>query len=205
MQYIKQIPLENKEKTKELSESGWLRLKEPNGISAAVLYSLPIAFLLMFMNGVWLYLITPVVKEFVHSEGLMVEFQINITKYLVYIGGVFLFLFLHEMVHALFIPDVVHSRKTYWGLNGLFGFVYTEEKISKSRFVLISVMPLVVLSFLFPVLLSLAGISNWFVVFLCILNAGGACVDIFNMILILVQVPSKGIIVNNGFATYYKK
>ena len=34
-----------------------------------------------------------------------------------------------------------------------------------------------------------------------IINAGGDCVDIFNIILIAKQVPTKGMIVSNGMKT----
>ena len=69
---------------------------------------------------------------------------------------------------------------------------------------LISIMPLLLLSFILPAVLSIFGISNWFIIFLCIINAGGSCVDVLNMFLIAGQVLQNGTIVNNGYSTYFK-
>ena len=105
MQFVKKIPGENKERTKELQLSGWNRLKEPSNLGIAILYSLPISIILMTVNGIWIFLISPVFKNFINSDGFIVEFQINI-KSLGYILAVILFLLIHELIHALFIPHV---------------------------------------------------------------------------------------------------
>ena len=203
MRYIKKLPLEDEEKTKRLLSSGWNKLKEPRNISTAILCSLPISFILIVVNGIWFYYFSTVLRDFIHLDNFRIVFQINI-KTMIFIIVILLFLFLHEMIHALFIPNIFHSTCTYWGLNGLFGFIYTEEIINKKRYLVISIMPLLILSFLLLAVLSFLGISNWFIIFLGILNAGGSCVDILNMILITTQVPSKGKIISNGFSTYYR-
>ena len=204
MRFIKKIPLENKEKTKELLSSGWHKLKEPRNASIAILCSLPLSLILMAVNGMWLYFISTGLRNFMQLDDFTIEFQITIKSLIIFILAVILFLFIHEIIHALFIPNIVHSTCTYWGFNGLFGFVYTEEIIKKRRFLLISIMPLLILSFLLPVVLSFLGISNWLAIFISVLNAGGSCADILNIILIMAQVPSNGEIINNGFSTYYK-
>ena len=203
MQFMKKIPGENKKRTKELLSSGWNRLKEPSNLGIAILYSLPISIILMTVNGIWLFLLSPVFKSFINSDGFIVEFQISI-KSLGYILAVILFLLIHELIHALFVPGVFHSPCTYWGFNGGFGFVYTEEIMTKKRFMLISIMPLLLLSYILPAVLLILGISNWFIIILCIINAGGSCVDILNMFLIAGQVSQNGTIVNNGYSTYFK-
>ncbi len=65
-------------------------------------------------------------------------------------------------------------------------------------------MPLLILSFVFPFLTWTAGRWSWYLIFLSVLNAGGACVDLLNMILVAVQIPRKGIMVSNGYAAFYK-
>lgn len=55
MQFVKKIPGENKERTKELLLSGWNRLKEPSDLGIAILYSLPISIILMTVNGIWFF------------------------------------------------------------------------------------------------------------------------------------------------------
>ena len=86
----------------------------------------------------------------------------------------------------------------------MFAFVYTEEKIKKSRFIIISVMPYLILSFISPIVLSSLGVLNGFLCFLCLLNAGGSCVDLLNIILISKQAPNDSYILSNGHNTYYK-
>ena len=110
---------------------------------------------------------------------------------------------LHELLHAVFIPGFLKSGKTFFGFNGLFGFVFTTESIKKARFLIISVMPFIILSIVLPIVLNAFQLLNGFTVFLCLVNAAGSCVDFLNVALILFQVPDGNIIVSNGFETYY--
>lgn len=204
MKYIKKIPSEDGQRTEELMQQGYIRLKEPKSVGAAIGLSLPLSILLMLLAGYWCYLLDPSLFDFMNKEGMSVELTIDLT-FIFYGAGVILCLLVHEFFHGVFIPRAWHSKKTYWGFNGLFGFVYTEEEITKGRFLLVSVMPLLLISFLFPVILSSFGIWNHYLIFLSVFNAGGACVDLLNMILITVQVPARGTVVSNGYSTFYKR
>ena len=62
-------------------------------------------------------------------------------------------------------------------------------------------MPLVLLTFVIPLICRMFDFYHWYLLLLCVINAGGACVDIFNIILIAKQVPTKGMIVSNGMKT----
>lgn len=157
----------------------------------------------MILTFLWLIRISTSLREQLQPN-FRVTLQFDLFTIL-YFGMMLIFLLVHELIHAIFIPNFIRSQKTFWGMNGLFGFVYTEEPITKSRFMVISVMPLLILSFLLPLVMELLGFLNNFIMFLCILNAGGACVDILNLILILVQVPKGGSIVSNGNVTLYKR
>ncbi|MDW2800469.1 DUF3267 domain-containing protein [Clostridium boliviensis] len=204
MKLIKKIPPENKQTTMFLNDQAWIRLKEPKSVSAAILWSMPISILLMLSGAAWCYYLYPPFQELLSGEqGFSMEITIGI-EIVYYLLGMFLCLVIHELIHAAFIPKVWKSDKTYWGFNGLFGFVFTEEVLSKKRMVVISLMPLLILSFAIPLLLAGAGLLNGYLVFLSVLNAGGACVDVLNVILILSQVPKGGDLVANGYATFYK-
>ncbi len=96
------------------------------------------------------------------------------------------------------------SIKTYWGINGVFGFVFTTEKLKKVRFIKISLMPYLLLSVILPFILYTFGVLNGYTVFLCLINAMGSCVDFLNICLITFQVPKGAYIINNGFETFYK-
>jgi|GEM_PF-5204797 len=78
------------------------------------------------------------------------------------------------------------------------------EKISKIRFIIISIMPLIILSIVFPIILGVCNALNGFIVFLIIVNAMASSVDILNLFLIVFQAPQNSYILNNGFETYVK-
>lgn len=137
------------------------------------------------------------------NSELKFELTLNLNIF-VYLVAIIIFLFIHELIHAIYVPNMLKSNKTYWGFNGMFAFVYTEEKIKKSRFIIISLMPYITLSFILPMILSIFGILNGFICLLCLLNAGGSCVDLLNIILISFQVPNGGYVISNGHNTYYK-
>ena len=203
MKYIKEIPDENKNLTEELVQKGWNILKEPSSLSKTIALSIPVSVVLMAIAIGYLMLLFPEKLDMANVDGFSMKITINLNLIL-YIVGLLAYTFLHEMIHALMIPKVFRSEKTYWGMNGCFGFVYSEEEVKRSRFVLISIMPLLVLTFAVPLVLKIAGISPWYILLLCVINAGGACVDIFNLILIIKQVPSSGMVLSNGMRTLYK-
>ncbi len=204
MKYTKTIPDADENLRKMLIADGWTKIKEPSNLVSATFLSIPF----MIINGIIsiviaFYLYAPIREVLNNSRELNIPFTINLT-FLLYIVAMVLFMALHEFIHAAFIPNLLKSDKTYWGLNGLFGFVYTTEKIKKNRFFIISVMPFMLLSVILPFLLNVLGYLNLFTLFLCLLNSMGSCVDFLNMYLIATQVPKGSYIINNGLETYFK-
>ena len=59
---------------------------------------------------------------------MSIEFVIDL-KVVLFLLGILIYAFIHEMIHALCIPNAIHSEKVFWGLNGCFGFVFSEEKM----------------------------------------------------------------------------
>lgn len=53
MKWIRRLPEESSEKTEQLLEAGWKKLKEPKNIRRAMLYALPISLGLMAVTGAW--------------------------------------------------------------------------------------------------------------------------------------------------------
>ena len=204
MRYIRKIPPANRAFCDKLVQDGWNRLKEPASLGAAVVCSLPFAIFAFAAELVLIYFLYTPFRELIDGKnGFVFEIQINVMM-LLYIALIIVFLLLHEFVHACFIPGFSRSQKTYWGFNGIFGFVYTEEIIKKETFLLISVMPYLLFSFVLPVVLKALGLLNGFVCFLCVLNASGSCVDLLNFVMIAKQVPKGSSIVSSGFETYFK-
>ncbi|GAA0125686.1 DUF3267 domain-containing protein [Clostridium sp. CTA-19] len=204
MKYIKKIPNSDKELSNKLINEGWKKLKEPSNLAMATLLSVPF----MFINGIIsvaiaFYLYPPLKEFFSSTHSFSIEFKLDSFS-LIYIGVILLFMTIHEFLHACFIPNVLKSDKTYWGINGVCGFVFTTEKIKKNRFLIISIMPFILLSILLPFILNIFGLLNWFTIFLCLINAMGSCVDCLNICIVAIQVPKGSYIVNNGFETYFK-
>jgi MFS family permease len=204
MRYLKKIPSTDKELSTKLISEGWTKLKEPSNLGIAILLSIPF----MFINGVIsiaisFYLYPPLKQLFNSGHDFGVTVTVNLFT-LIYVVIIFMFMTIHEFLHACFIPNVFKSDKVYWGINSFCGFVYTTEKIKKSRFLIISIMPFILLSVILPFIINFLGWLNWFTIFLCLLNAMGSCVDCLNMCIVAIQVPKSSYIVNNGFETYFK-
>ena len=206
MKYTKKVPETDFNLRDELISKGWKKIKEPSNLMLSILLSLPF----MFVNGIIFisvaYSLYPPLKEFLNSnDNFGITLNINYTTLLLYILGIYLFMTIHEFTHGCFIPNFLKSNKTYWGINAFCGFVCTTEKIKKSRYIIISIMPFFLLSIIFPIILSALGLLNNFIVFLCFLNAMGSCVDFLNICIILSQVPNGSYIINNRFETYFKQ
>ncbi|SDH86354.1 DUF3267 domain-containing protein [Alteribacillus bidgolensis] len=115
-----------------------------------------------------------------------------------------LLLLFHELLHLIFIPHFIKSEKTYAGLTLFGGFVITEEEISKARYIVITIAPFMIISIIFPLILSVFGLLTTTLKFLIILNAMASSVDMLNMFLIIKQVPKNATLKSNGPDTYWK-
>lgn len=205
MKYAKKIPLSDETMSKKLLSEGWKKLKEPSNLCTATLLSVPFMFINGFISiSISSLLYPPLRNFFSNNQAFQISFTINLYTF-IYLVVFFLFMMIHELLHACFIPNVLKSDKTFWGINGFFGFVFTTEKIKKGRFLVISIMPFLILSVILPFILSILGLLNWFTILLSLINAAGSCVDILNICIIAFQVPNGSYIVNNGFETYYKQ
>jgi len=205
MNYAKNLPSTDIAISKKLSDEGWTKLKEPSSLSAMFLFSLPFMVINALITGGLIYILYQPMREFFRGDADM-SFTVTINAFsLVYVLGFIVFITLHEMIHAFFIPNIFRSNKTLWGIIGLGVFIYTSETISKRRFIMISIMPYVGLSLVFPIVLSTLGALNGFTILLSLVNAMGSCVDFLNVYLILSQVPDDASILANGRETYYQK
>lgn len=205
MNYAKNLPLTDNAISNKLSDEGWTKLKEPSSLSTMFLFSLPFMVINALIAGGLIYLLYQPMRAFFRGDaGMSFTVTINVFS-LVYVLGLIVFITLHELIHAVFIPNVFRSNKTLWGIIGLGVFIYTSETISKRRFVMISIMPYVALSLVLPLVLSILGGLNGFSILLILVNAMGSCVDFLNLFLILTQVPHNALILANGRETYYQK
>lgn len=202
MKYVKRLPPTDKELSSTLLAQGWMKLKEPDSFLTALFLSVPF----MIINAVicwYLFLRYHTPLTIFTNDTSSLTFHLNLNLIAAVLAVLFLTL-LHELVHAVFIPNFAKSEKTCWGIGLSGGFVSTKEELSKSRFMIISLSPFVAISVFLPVALQLLGLLNNLLAFAAFINALGASVDILMLTLAAFQVPSKARIVNNGFETFYK-
>ena len=150
-----------------------------------------------------LVLLNPGIFSFLNADTINLTFRLD--HLLLCIVGLYGYMLIHEMLHAMLIPGFARSEKTVWGLRAGFGFVYTTKQLSKWKFIVISLTPYFVLSIIATLTLSALNLMNGYIAFILLANAAGSCVDFLNAALVLVQVPSSGSIVSNGNETYFTK
>lgn len=205
MKYTKHLPKTDKNLSNQLLIDGWKKIKEPSNLTLATLLSIPFMLFCSIVFSKLIFYINPESKNFFKiTNCISFTIQLNL-KTLIFLAGIYLFTLLHELIHAIFISNALKSDKVYFGVRLFYGFVHTTEKISKFLFIIISIMPFILLSIVFPILLNIFGLLNKYTLFLCLLNALGSSVDFLNVFLILTQVPNKSYIITNGFETYFKK
>jgi len=202
LKLVRNVPPADKALAERLRAEGWRKIKEPRRLTQAILMALP----LMFIAGVTSL---GVIRLFYAPVGILAGASISITisinpATLGYLAALLALTPLHEMIHALAIPDVFRSNRTVLGLRPFGGFVATTQILTRNRFILVSTSPFLVLSIVLPVILGLFSQLNGFWAFLVILNALGSGVDLLNIVLILHQTPLNSRIVNNAFETYYR-
>lgn len=201
MKYISKIPEGDINLKEEMINKGWKMLKEPKNLLIATLISLPISILniylcILFMKWINKDLVT-VTNSIIH--GGSISFTIKF-RYIIYI---YLYILLHEIVHLIFIPNFTKSKSTFISVKLWGGFVYTEETIKKSRYLVITILPFIMLSFVLPFIMTLMGFDPIIILTLSIINSAGSSVDVLSFILLLLQIPKNGVIKNNGMSTFY--
>lgn len=194
------IPKTNPERHLELINNRWVQLKEPQNLRDAILLSLPIMFLNILITFEIIQIISP--SSLIDIGISLNSFSIIIDLY--DIIGLMLLLIIHELLHLMFIPKFIKSKNTYLGITPFGGFVYTEEKLSRSRYIIITVAPFVLISIIAPLILGNIGLLTPLVTILILLNSMASSVDILIFILILSQVPVNSNLRSNGMNTYWK-
>lgn len=183
-----------------LIHNGWIQLKEPKTLLITILASIPI----MVINTLISIGLINIFSEITLKEFGITAESFAITIRLDALIGIFLTLVIHELIHLLFIPDFMKSKKTFIGVTFFGGYVYTAEEISKTRYIIISIAPFIILSIFLPSILGLLGLLTPIVKFLILLNAASSSVDLFNLFLVLTQVPKGSVLKSNGMKTYWK-
>ncbi|MFJ6266706.1 DUF3267 domain-containing protein [Lysinibacillus xylanilyticus] len=200
MKLLYKLPKSNPNLHLDLIKNGWIPMKEPKNLISAILLSIPLMIVASMISiGVINIFSSISWREFGLTSG-GISININLS---VILGIVFL-LIIHELFHLMFIPNFMKSEKTSVGLTLFGAFVMTEEKISKPRYMFITIAPFMIISVIFPLILSICGLLTTTIKFLIILNSMGSSVDLLNVLLIMKQVPKNATLTSNGANTYWK-
>ncbi|MFF2797543.1 DUF3267 domain-containing protein [Lysinibacillus xylanilyticus] len=200
MKLLYKLPKSNPNLHLDLIKNGWTPMKEPKNLISAILLSIPLMIVASMISiGVINIYSSISWRDFGFTSG-GISININLS---VILGIVFL-LIIHEFLHLMFIPNFMKSEKTSVGLTLFGAFVMTEEKISKPRYMFITIAPFMIISVIFPLILSICGLLTTTIKFLIILNSMGSSVDLLNVLLIMKQVPKNATLTSNGANTYWK-
>ncbi len=196
----RQMPKFDESLHHELVNNGWVPLKEPGSIAVAIILSVPFMAINLYIAVLAIRIFSTIsLEEFGFTPD-----SFSITINLGVIIALILLIIIHELLHLIFIPNFISSSKTYVGLAIFGGFAFTEEEIVKSRFILITVAPFLIGSIILPIILGIFGVLTSPLKLLVLLNAMASSVDMLTLLLVMMQVPSKAILKNNGPKTYWK-
>ncbi|MDK2564195.1 DUF3267 domain-containing protein [Romboutsia sedimentorum] len=201
MKYISKIPKADINLSDKMINNGWKILKEPKNLITATLISLPISIINIYLCIFFMKWINKDLLTITNS--IVYDGKIAFTIEYIYIVYIYLYTLLHEVIHLILIPNFTKSKSTFISVRLWGGFVYTEEVIKKRRYLIITILPFIMLSFVVPLLMTLVGINPMIILTLSIINSAGASVDVLSFILLLFQVPKNSSIKNNGMKTFY--
>lgn len=175
-----------------LPEASWKALREPTPW-AMQCFALPLGIIAGAIVGALWWFLTPLRNASVDSLAALLVALIALMP-------------IHELVHAAVHPSSGMSDDSilgFWPSRLLF-YAHYRGELSRTWFIVILLMPLLVISFVPLLACVLAGRSSGLLAFISSVNALGACGDIFGVGLLLFQVPSDGKIRNQGWRTFWK-
>lgn len=169
---------------------GWTRLKEPT-IGRQMLIALPAGVVTFFAT--LLLAIALVGRE---------AAKVNFPWLMVFIVAC---VPLHEFSHAVFLPGMGLSSKTFFGCwPSKFAFyVYHDAPMSRIRYLTVLVGPVLLLTATPLALCAALDAAPFFVLHLAYANAMASCADIPQLPTILAQVPKDAAIRLQGTETWW--
>jgi hypothetical protein len=198
------FPEFNEEKNNFLLADGWVILKEPKNILLTILCSIPLMIFLSLISVVIISFFSPITVDDFGMQQNSLFMTINFPDIIAAIIIIYAIIYIHEIIHLIFVPGFLHSDTTFLGLSWFGGYTYTEEVITKARYIVIGSMPFFLISVLFVIILGVTGYLTPLMKLVCIMNALGSSVDFFTILLVLLQVHDKSVIVMNGPVSYHK-
>lgn len=204
MKIRNKFPKCNEEKNNLLLADGWILIKESKNIIQSIIFSIPLMIFLGLISIFIINLFSPITLNEFGIQKNSFSMTINLIDLITVIIFIYILIYIHEIAHLIFVPNFLNSDKTFLGLSWFGGYTYTEDEITKERYILIAVIPFLLISVICVVILGSTGYLTPIMKLICIFNAIGSSVDFSNSLLVLKQVPNRSKIVMNGRLSYYK-
>ena len=194
---------ENQLKKRGKEPLDWIQFEEGENLNEAfsggLLFVLPVMVIIIIMSLEKLKTIDTTYKLDVWT----------IITILTWIVAVYFMKMLHEYIHALFYPRT-SIKYIYTNMKKGFFLIYCNAEISKKRFVIINIAPILFQGIgLFVIWYFLMGIINinislamlfmsWYMIIF-------SATDIYNIYVSIFRIPSHVKIANYGLHSYWKK
>jgi hypothetical protein len=173
---------------------GWHSIREPGPIAMQFI-AIPVALVLLAIWAACLFSIQ-------HNWFPWRDAGVDINTLLV----LFLIVPVHELLHAVTHPGWGASSNSIIGLwlsKGLF-YAHYEGEMSRNRFLLVFLMPLIILGVIPTLLIMIFPKLTQDLLWLSLSGTIFACGDLVGVGFIFFQVPRSAIVQNKGWRTYWK-
>ena len=160
---------------------------------------------LFFVNGISLIIlilaagighqIVPIQTFYSMEKGIV----LYVIKFLVTIGGMILYIFLHELVHGIFIKHYSGIRPIY-GFTGMYAYAGSSAYFNRKSYLVIALAPIVVWGIVITVaLIFVPAYWFWAVYIIQIINIGGAAGDLY-VTWVITSLPEDILIQDSGLS-----
>jgi hypothetical protein len=183
---------------------GWTRFREPTML-VFWLWALPVAAMTLVGLLVAIGSVGDASARIVIRTRDVTLPQIALAAFLIVLAF-FAVLVIHEAIHLVMHPQQGRSQDSVVGVwpQAFVFYASYDNEISRNRFLVMVAAPFVLLS-VCPVLgFWITGKVILWLVFVVLVNGIGSCFDLLVLGMVLAQVPSKTLIRNNGWDTYWK-
>jgi hypothetical protein len=166
----------------------------------------------MFVLGAVLLVLCAAVCMIIAADGGVFSFSVgtdNTLWVIVTLAGLIalsvLIVVPHELIHALCFPAKLSSDKVIIGSYLKMGAFYAfyDGEISKRRYLVIFLAPLIVLSGI-PLTLLLCGVRSIWLYWLFLVHTPACAGDLMYVALMLFRVPKGAVVRNKGYKTYFR-
>ncbi len=199
-------------------EEGWRGIREPGPILLQLI-AIPISLAVSLIVCIVILVVVPGILGTSHqirlAFGLPGGWQglgLGLLYFLIVLAAMTLIIFLHEWVHALLMPEWGATPRTLiavWPEKLLF-YAHHLDALSRSRYLIVFLGPLVALTMIPIVLMAILNFSPAMMPLqrvlagVALFNAASASGDILGFFLVLLQIPPKAIVRNQGWKSYWK-